>query len=58
MAHYIVYLKANGAESPIDQIVTDAGYTAEQYVKDCEENSDPEWIEMLHSGEIILEEIF
>jgi hypothetical protein len=58
MAHYIVYLKANGAESPIDQIVTDAGYTAEQYVKDCEENGDPEWIEMLHSGGIILEEIF
>ena len=57
---YIVYLtdSKTGATSPIDNITTDAGYTADQYVKECEENADPEWIELLHSGEVTMEEVF
>lgn len=58
MKHYIVYFtEASGATSPIDQIVTEDGYTAEQYVADCDKNADPEWCEMLHSGEVTLEPI-
>jgi len=45
----------NGAESPIDTITAPEGYTADQYVKDCEDNADQEWIDMLHAGEVSLE---
>lgn len=46
-----------GATSPIDTIEAEAGYTAEQYIKDCRENADPEWVEMLEAGEVHLVEI-
>lgn len=41
-----------GATSPIDTIEAPKGYTAEQYIRDCEENADQEWIDMIHAGEI------
>lgn len=42
----------NGATSPIDTVEGPEGYTAEQYVRDCEEvaGSDEEWIKMLHEA--------
>ena len=51
------YDPKNGATSPIDTIESGEGYTAEQYVKDCEANADQEWVDMLHSGEVTLVEI-
>lgn len=47
----------NGATSAIDTVEGPDDYTAEQYVKDCEENADEEWVEMLHNGEVTLTEI-
>lgn len=47
--------RRNGAESPIDTITAPEGYTAEQYVEDCESNANQEWIDMLHAGEVSLE---
>ena len=44
----------NGATSPIDTIEAPEDYTAEQYIKDCKENADPEWSEMLENGEVKL----
>ena len=46
-----------GAESPIDTITAPEHYTAEQYITDCERNSDPEYFEFLKGGEIRLYEI-
>lgn len=40
----------NGATSAIDTVYEDKGFTAEQYIKACEEWSDKEWVELLHSG--------
>lgn len=54
---YEVNLFRNGATSPIDVIEAPAGYTPEQYAQDCRENADAEWIEMIESGEIILNSI-
>ena len=48
---------ATGANSPIDTITARAGYTAEDYIRDCDENADSEWCEMLHRGEVSLEPI-
>ena len=39
-----------GNTSPIDTITAPEGYTAEQYIKDCESNADPEWVEMLNNA--------
>lgn len=44
-----------GANSPIDTITARAGYTAEDYIRDCDENADSDWCEMLHRGEVSLE---
>ena len=44
-----------GANSPIDTITARAGYTAEDYIRDCNENADSDWCEMLHRGEVSLE---
>lgn len=52
-AKYIVYLtdSTTGAASPIEE------YTAADYVRECRENADPEFCEMLEHGEIKLEAI-
>ena len=46
-----------GATSPIDVITAPEGYTADDYVRDCKENADPEWCEMLDNGTITLIEV-
>lgn len=46
-----------GATSPIDNFTAEDGYTAEQYIKDCDKNADDEWCEMLHSGTVELVEV-
>lgn len=43
-----------GAISPIDTIIAPIGYTAEDYIKDCRDNADPDWCEFLDSGEVII----
>lgn len=43
-----------GATSPIDTVVAPEGYTAEQYLNDCRENADQEWIDMLEHGTVKL----
>lgn len=47
-----------GATSPIDTVEAPEGYTAEQYIKDCEANADPEWIDMIHEGKITVVGLF
>lgn len=46
-----------GATSPIDNFTAEDGYTAEQYIKDCDKNADDEWCKMLHSGTVELVEV-
>ena len=48
---------STGATSPIDTVTKPDGYTAEQYIKDCKENADDEWNEMLKNGEVTITEI-
>lgn len=59
MKMYQVYLHnfKTGASSPIDIVETDGEYTARQYIVECEANADPEWIEMIRSGEVSVVEI-
>lgn len=45
-----------GATSAIDTVEKDQ-YTAEQYIKECRENADDEWNEMLKNGTVTVEEI-
>lgn len=51
---YEVNLSVNGATSPIDTIEAPAGYTAADYIRDCNENADHDWCEMLSSGIVTL----
>lgn len=51
---YEVNLSVNGATSPIDTIEAPAGYTAADYIRDCNENADGDWCEMLSSGIVSL----
>jgi hypothetical protein len=46
-----------GATSPIDTVIKPDGYTADQYIKDCKENADDEWNEMLARGTVTLIEV-
>lgn len=46
-----------GATSPIDTINARAGYTADDYIRDCDENADSNWCEMLHRGTVTLQEL-
>lgn len=46
-----------GATSAIDTITAAEGYTAEQYIEDCRENADQEWIDMLEQGTVELIEL-
>lgn len=54
---YEVNLYKDGAMSPIDVIDAPAGYTAEQYIADCEDNADSDYVEMLKSGFVTLHEV-
>ena len=57
MKEYQVNLITNDYVEPIDTITAPDGYTPNDYIKGCEENADPEWIEMIHSGDIVLIEV-
>ena len=46
---------ATGATSPIDTVDACEGYTAEDYIRDCRENADEDWIEMLDAGTVSVE---
>lgn len=48
----VFYDPSTGATSPIDTIEAQEGYTGEQYIADCEQYADDEWIEMLKSGTV------
>lgn len=52
-----LYDYTNGATSPIDNIEAPAGYTADDYVRDCIATADQDWIDMLLAGEVSLIEI-
>lgn len=41
-----------GATSPIATVNAPEGYTADDYIKGCDENADDEWCEMIHRGTI------
>lgn len=43
-----------GAKSPIDVIEAADNYTADDYIRDCKDNADDEWNEMLANGSIEL----
>ena len=48
---------STGATSPIDTITAPEGYTAADYLRDCQDNADQDYIEMLEGGQIELVEI-
>ena len=48
---------ATGVTSPIDTQYAGEGYTAEQYIADCERNADEDWCEMLRNGTVEVVEI-
>ena len=47
----------NGATSAIDVIEAKDGYTAENYIDDCNCYADQEWCDMLKEGKITLDEL-
>ena len=49
--------RTTGATSAIDTIAAPNNYTAADYVRECEENGDPDYVEMLHAGNVTLVEI-
>lgn len=53
----ITYQETNKVISPIDTIIAPTGYTAEDYISDCEHNADDDWCEMLKTGDVRLVEI-
>lgn len=59
MKKYLVEYTDNetGATSPIDNITAPDGYTAEDYIRDCAENADDDWNQMLSAGDVKLVEI-
>lgn len=52
-----LYDPTTGATSAIDTIKAPKGYTAEDYIRDCEKNADDAWNEMLAHGEVSLTEV-
>lgn len=55
---YLVYLIPFGSSNTgdlIDNIKAPAGYTAADYIDDCDRAADQEWIDMLKTGEVVLE---
>lgn len=59
MVHYCVEYTdpENGATSPIDNIYEAEGYTAADYISDCESNADDDWSQMLKRGTVTLWEV-
>lgn len=57
MIYEIDYRDEDGATSAIDTVEAEPGYTAEQYIKDCDENADEEWCKMLHEGEVFVRKV-
>ena len=59
MKNYIVNFTdlSTGATSPIDNIMAPEYYTSAQYISDCEEYGDPDYVSMIKSGIVTLEEI-
>lgn len=55
MKYQINYKDENGATTAIDTVVAGAGYTADDYIRGCEENADEEWCEMLRRGTVTVE---
>lgn len=45
------------ATSPIDKVAAPEGYTAADYIQDCEENAPEEWCEMLRRGVVSIQEV-
>lgn len=55
---YTVTLRDSaGTTSPIDTVTAPAGYTADDYLRDCASNADSAWCEMLASGTVTLDPI-
>lgn len=56
---YQINFKDNttGATSAIDTIEATTGYTADDYIRDCQENADDEWCKMLENGTVTIEQI-
>ena len=52
MRRYLIQLTVNGTTSDIDNVNASEGYTADQYMEDCRENADDDWLEMISLGEI------
>ncbi len=46
-----------GATSAIDTITAADNYTAADYIRDCEDNADTDYVKMIKSGTITLNEI-
>ena len=58
MKYQINYFdQKTGATSAIDTVTAKEGYTAEDYIRDCRENADQEWIDMLDNGTVSIEQI-
>ena len=53
----ITLQETNKVISPIDTIIAPTGYTAEDYISDCQGNADDDWCEMLKAGDVRLVEI-
>ena len=51
---YEVDLTVNGVTSPIDTVKAHEGYTAADYIRDCNLYADADWCDMLASGEVTL----
>ena len=56
---YVVWFTdaLTGASSPIEVVEEEKGYTADDYISDCEENADDDWNAMLRKGTVTLEEV-
>lgn len=46
-----------GATSAIDTITAADNYTADDYIRDCENNANNDYVNMIKSGEITLVKI-
>ena len=57
MKKYEVRYSNGETVEAIDTVYAPEGYTAEEYVKDCEENADQEWVDMIHAGFVELIEV-
>lgn len=42
---------------PMDIVEAPEGYTAEDYIRDCERNADDDWVKMLHEDDVELTDV-